>query len=363
MVSPDRMMEDEFYMKRCLRLARRGMGRVNPNPMVGAVLVKDGEILAQGYHKGPGAPHAEILAIRRASHKLRGSTLYLNLEPCVHFGRTPPCLPSIIEAEIARAVIGMVDPNPVVNGKGIEGLRKAGIEVRVGVLEREARLLNEVYIKYITTHLPFVILKLAMGLDGRITREAGQWITGMASKKVSHSLRAQTDAILVGVETVITDDPLLTTRLVKGKDPIRVILDSGARVPLKAKVVGPKAIIATTKRAPHNKIEELEKRGLKVLILKEKEGMVDLGDLLERLGRLGIASILVEGGGRVASSFLKEGLVDKVLFFISPKILGERGMGLSLPLVEFRDTSYRRVGEDILFTGYVHRIDRREGKN
>jgi diaminohydroxyphosphoribosylaminopyrimidine deaminase/5-amino-6-(5-phosphoribosylamino)uracil reductase len=360
------IIEDEFYMKRCLVLAKRGVGRVSPNPMVGAVLVKEGKILAEDYHRGPGTPHAEALVIKKASSHVKDSTLYVNLEPCVHFGRTPPCLPTIINAKIRRVVVGMIDPNPAVKGRGIEGLKGAGVEVSVGVLEEKAKTLNEVYIKYITTHLPFVILKLAISLDGRIKGEDRGWISGELSRKFSHRIRREVDAILVGVGTVIADDPLLTTRLVKGKDPLRIILDTTARTPLNAKVVKKDTILATTKKATEEKLKELKKRGVNILVVKEKDGRVDLLDLLKRIGRLGVSSLLVEGGGKVASSFLKEGLVDKVMFFISGKIIGRRGLlGIDscFPLIQLEGLTYKKVGEDILVVGYVHRTCGRKRNN
>ena len=328
--------------------------------MVGSVVVKKGEVIAEGYHQKAGEPHAEINALTRAGKKARGATLYLNLEPCSHHGRTSPCVGRIIEAGIKRVVIGMVDPNPLVKGKGIRKLRRAGIEVTTGILKEESRRLKETYIKYITTGLPFIILKMGMSLDGRITSPDGRWITGQESRKEVHRLRSQVDAILVGRGTVIKDDPQLTTRLVKGKDPARIILDEKAGLPLKSRVITEspaiKTIIVTTKLASKEKIEKLKAKGVVVLAVKEKNGQIDLKALLKKLGKLKISSLLVEGGARVTTSFLKEGLVDKVMFFVSPKIIGGEGLVAftnELPLIRFKEITHKKVGEDILITGYT----------
>lgn len=354
--------KDTGYMKRCLRLARRGLGRTSPNPVVGAVVVKDGEVIAEGYHHRAGEPHAEVNALTEAGERARGAALYVNLEPCVHYGRTFPCVDRIIEAGVRRVVIGMVDPNPLVNGKGIKCLRQAGIEVTSGILEEECYCLNEAYVKHITTGLPFVILKMALSLDGRITSQDAGWITGIMSRRAVHRLRGQVDAILVGLGTVKKDDPQLTTRFNLGRDPTRIILDTKARISLKAKVITEdpaKTIIAAAKPASPGKIERLRARGIDVLLVSEKKGLVDLKDLLKELGRLAITSILVEGGARVATSFLKEGLIDKVIFFISPRIIGGGGLTAirdRLPFsVNLKRTTYKRVGEDTLITGYIDR--------
>jgi len=350
---------DRLYMKRCFELAKKGSGMTSPNPMVGAVVVKGGEVIAEGYHKMPGQPHAEINVLNQAGRRANGATLYLNLEPCTHYGRTPPCVDRIIEAGIRRVVCASVDPNPLVNGKGVERLRQAGIEVIVGILEEEARRLNEVYLTYITKGLPFAILKLALSLDGRITLSDGGWITGQEARKTGHRLRSQVDAILVGRGTVIKDDPQLTTRLVRGKDPIRIIVDSKATLPSGSRVITKnkgRIILAATKLASSRRLERLKAQGVEVLIVKEKDGLVDLRALLKKLAKREITSLLVEGGAKIATSFLKERLINKVTFFISPKIIGQGGLTATtdrLPLIELSQVVYKKIGKEILVTGYM----------
>ena len=363
------MKDDEHWMKKALRLAEKGRGRTSPNPMVGAVLVKNGELVGEGYHVKAGTDHAEIIALRGAGEKARGATLYLNLEPCTHYGRTPPCAPAVIEAKVKRAVIGMEDPNPSVRGKGLESLKRAGLDVEVGILEKECRRLNEAFCKYITKKEPFVILKVAATLDGKIATREGdsKWISGETSRRFVHRMRNQVDGVVVGIGTVLKDDPQLTARIKKGRDPYRVILDSELRIPEEAKVIGNapwKTIIATTELSDKDKIERLEKKGVRVLIIDSKNGRVDLKTCLSKLGGIGMMSLLVEGGSQVNGSFLDEGLIDKILLFLSPKLIGDReALGIfggsrkatlqeAIPLNELR---VRRMGEDILIEGYVER--------
>ncbi len=234
------VQEDERWMKRALRLAEKGRGRTSPNPMVGAVLVKNGKSVGEGYHVKAGTDHAEIIALKRAGEEARGAILYLNLEPCTHYGRTPPCAPAVIEAKVKRAVIGMEDPNPSVRGRGLESLKRAGLDVEVGILEKECRRLNEAFCKYITKKEPFVILKVAATLDGKIATREGdsKWISGETSRRFVHRMRDQVDGVVVGIGTVLKDDPQLTARIKKGRDPYRVILDSQLRIPEEAKVIG-----------------------------------------------------------------------------------------------------------------------------
>ena len=360
-------MNHEHWMKRALRLAEKGKGRTSPNPMVGAVLVKNGKVVGEGYHIKAGADHAEIIALRQAGEKARGATLYLNLEPCIHYGRTPPCAPAVIEAKVKRVVIGMEDPNPLVRGRGLESLKRAGLDVEVGILEKECRRLNEAFCKYILKKEPFVILKVAATLDGKMATREGdsKWISGETSRQFVHRMRDQVDGVLVGIGTVLKDDPQLTTRIKKGRDPYRIILDSRLRIPEEAKVIGnspSKAIIATTELADRDKIERLEKRGVRILILDSKQGRVDLKNCLSKLGEMGMMSLLVEGGSQVNGSFLDEGLIDKILLFLSPKLIGDReALGIfggsgkanlkeTIPLNELR---VRRMGEDILIECYV----------
>lgn len=363
------LQNDEYWMKRALRLARKGRGRTSPNPMVGAVLVKDERVVGEGYHVRAGEPHAEIIAMRKAGDEAKGASLYINLEPCNHFGKTPPCTPALIEAGVKRAVIGMEDPNPLVKGRGLEGLRRAGLEVRVGVLEEECKALNEAFSKYIQTREPFVILKIASTLDGKIATGFGEskWITGEASRHLVQCLRDGVDGVLVGVGTILKDDPLLTVRLKGGRDPLRVILDSRLRIPEEAQVVVQKperTILATTELAPRERIEAFERKGVRVLILDSSQGKVNLKSLLLKLGELEMMSLMVEGGSEVNGSFLKEGLIDKVLLFLSPKFLGGKAIGIfggeGIKRLEealcLERLKIKRVGEDILLEGYPKRV-------
>ncbi|MGA2465803.1 MAG: bifunctional diaminohydroxyphosphoribosylaminopyrimidine deaminase/5-amino-6-(5-phosphoribosylamino)uracil reductase RibD [Thermodesulfobacteriota bacterium] len=361
------MKNDEHWMKRALRLAEKGRGRTSPNPMVGAVLVKNGKVVGEGYHIKAGADHAEIIALRQAGEKARGATLYLNLEPCIHYGRTPPCAPAVIEAKVKRVVIGMEDPNPLVRGRGLESLKRAGLDVEVGILEKECRRLNEAFCKYILKKEPFVILKVAATLDGKMATREGdsKWISGETSRQFVHRMRDQVDGVLVGIGTVLKDDPQLTTRIKKGRDPYRIILDSRLRIPEEAKVIGnspSKAIIATTELADRDKIERLEKRGVRILILDSKQGKVDLKSCLPKLGEIEIMSLMVEGGSQINGSFLDEGLIDKIFLFFSPKLIGDKealgifggsGKATLKEAISLNELRVRRIGEDILIEGYV----------
>lgn len=364
---------DERYMKLALRLAEKARGRTSPNPMVGAVIVNNGQIVGRGYHQKAGTPHAEIHAIAKAGSKAKGSTIYVNLEPCSHYGRTSPCTQAIIQAGISRVVMAMLDPNPKVNGKGKEILEKHGIEVKSGVLEKEARELNEVFIKYITTGLPFVILKSAMSLDGKIATVTGQskWISSEESRKMVHKIRNEVDAILIGIGTVIKDNPSLTTRLPdgSGRDCIRIVLDSNARIPLDSKILNiqsnTKTIIVVTKNAPPDKISEL-KRYAEILTVADINGRIDLQDLMVKLGRMEITSVLIEGGSEVNASALNQRVVDKIMIFIAPKIIGGRkaigpigGDGILeiSEAIKVDNLSLSKVGEDILITGSINKSD------
>ncbi len=345
-------MVDEKWMEECLRLALKGKGWTSPNPMVGAVIVKDGELIAKGYHKRFGEDHAERIALKRAGRRAEGATLYVNLEPCVHYGHTPPCVDFIIEKGIKRVVIATKDPNPIVNGRGIRRLRAKGIEVKTGVLKREAILLNEVYFKYIRRRIPFVTLKLGCSLDGKISSPYKRWITSKESRVYAHKLRSYSDAILVGIETIIKDNPRLTTRLWKGKNPVRVILDSHLRIDKDARVLKEKGktIIFSSKGG--------EIKGAEVIKIREKDGLL-WRDILKELGKREIASLLIEGGARIASSALNAGIVDKILLFYAPEFLGE-GLSFTQNLLKpIRLKSYRleKIGKDILLEGYVYRTD------
>lgn len=361
-------MQDEEFMREALQLARNAEGRTSPNPMVGAVIVRDGRIVAVGWHRKAGTPHAEVHALRMAGDLAKGATLYVTLEPCAHYGRTGPCAKAVVEAGIRRVVIAMQDPNPLVAGKGIRILREAGVEVTCGVLEEEARKLNEVFLKWITEKMPFVVLKTAMSLDGKIATRTGasQWITGEAARLRVHRYRDRYDAILVGIGTVLADDPSLTTRLPDGtgRNPVRIIVDSKARTPLVAKVVADKAartIIAVTEAAPEARVAALRAAGVEVLIAG-RGPQVDLRLLCRQLGQQDICSIFVEGGGSIGFSFLQAGLVDKLHAFIAPKLIGGRtaltpvegeGFAELKDAVELRDMEAEQLGADLLVTAYT----------
>ena len=360
-------MNDEQWMKRVLLLAEAGRGRTSPNPMVGAVLVKRGKVVGEGYHARIGEAHAEIVALRQAGEKAGGAVLYLNLEPCTHHGRTPPCAPQVVNAGVKRVVIGMEDPNPAVNGKGIETLRRSGLDVKVGVLGKECRRLNEAFCKYILKKEPFVMLKVAATLDGKIATRNGdsKWISGEASRRFVHKLRDQVDGVLVGIGTVLRDDPRLTARVKEGREPYRIVLDSRLKIPEEAKVFehSPlEVILATTGSAPQDKIERLEKKGVRVLIADSKKGRVDLKSCLSKLGEIGMMNLLVEGGSQVNGSFLDEGLIDKFLLFLSPKLIGDpqalgifggRGVSNLRETVGLKDIRAKKIGEDIFIEGYL----------
>jgi len=353
--------KDEQYMRRALQLARRGMGKVNPNPMVGAVIVRAGRIIAEGYHHKFGEDHAEIDAINKASGGIRGATMYVTLEPCCHWGKTPPCVDTIIEQGIKEVVIATLDPHPLVDGKGVQILRDHGIEVTVGVLEQEARAVNEVYFYHTQTGLPFVTVKYAQSLDGRIATSQGnaRWISSEASRKYAHRLRAQHEAIMVGIGTVLADDPQLTVRLVKGRNPLRIVLDSRLRIPAHAQLLQDegKTLIVTTEEHGKDKAAAIGKEGKEVLVVQRgTDGWVELRSLMKMLAERGISSILVEGGAEVITSFLKEGLVNRMVVITAPLILGKGiegigDLGISDLHEAIRPSSYKvsRAGEDVIF--------------
>ncbi len=362
----------ERFMKLVLRLAAKRRGRTSPNPMVGAVIVKNGVIAGKGYHKKAGEPHAEINALTAAGAKSKGADLYINLEPCSHVGRTPPCADALIKAGIRQVFVAMEDPNPQVAGSGIKRLKAAGIKVETGLLEEEARRLNEAFVKWITTGTPFVTLKAAASLDGRIATRSGdsKWITGEAARRHVHRMRDRTDAILVGIGTVEKDNPSLTARLPrgKGKDPLRVVLDSELRIPLTAKAINSDSsaplLVATTEKADKRKAKELEKRGVEVLSFKSIKGRVPLRPLMMELGSREVTSLLVEGGSEVHASALNEGIADKLALFYAPKIIGGReavgivggaGANALSEAIEIEEMTTRSVGEDILVEGYLKR--------
>ena len=365
-------MNAEAYMQRALDLARRAEGRTRPNPPVGAVVVRNGVIAGEGFHPRAGEPHAEIFALRAAGEAARGSDLYVTLEPCSHQGRTGPCAEAVVAAGIARVFVGIQDPNPLVSGHGIARLQQAGIRVEVGILAAECRRLIAPFAKHITTGLPLVILKSALTLDGRSATASGdsRWITGEESRALVHRLRDRVDAIMVGIGTVLHDDPQLTCRLPGGggRDPLRVIVDSGLQIPASAAVLSPASaagtLIATTAAADAKKRRELEACGATVQVCAERDGRVDLFDLLRRLGAIGIQSLLVEGGAVLNQALLGAGLVDRVMVFLAPKLLGGNdgkgmfsgsGVDTLAAAVHLQDVQVSRCGEDTLIEGEVRR--------
>lgn len=360
-------MSDNLFMQKALQLASRGYGKTSPNPMVGAIIVKGGKIIAQGYHKKAGTPHAEIVALRKAGPRAKGATLYVTLEPCCHTGKkTPPCTNSIIESGIKRVVAAMKDPNPKVSGKGLKALRKAGIEITSGVLKSEAARLNEAFTKYITRQEPFVILKIAQSLDGKIATSKGEskWITGEAARKRVHQLRHETDAILVGIGTVLKDNPSLDCRIKGGTNPYRIVVDSSLRVSPGSKILkfhDHKTIIATTDRASTRKISRLTKLGARVLITKSSRGRVDLNHLMKELGKMEIVNLMIEGGSSLSAAALSSNIVDKVMFFVAPKVIGGtdsfssvggRSPSLLKSAFQLKNLTASKYGNDILLEGY-----------
>lgn len=355
-------------MKKVLSLALKARGRTSPNPMVGSVIVKDGKVVAEGYHKMAGTPHAEVIALEKAGKDAKGSSLYVNLEPCCHKEKkTPPCTRAIIEAGVRRVVIAMTDPNPLVSGRGINELRASGIMVDTGIMEYEAIRLNEAYIKFITQRRPFVILKIAQSLDGKIATSRGEskWITGEKARKLVHRIRNEVDAVMVGISTIKKDNPSLDCRLRGGRNPFRIILDSRLSIPLDSRVLShrdKKTIIVTTKKADKEKIRAVEDTENRVMVAKEKDGRVDIINLMDELGRLDIVSLMIEGGSSISASAISEGIVDKVMFFISPMIIGGidsipsvggKSLLLLKDAVKVTTLGARRIGDDILLEGYL----------
>lgn len=360
-------MLDEDYMRQALRLAHRGLGRTSPNPMVGAIIVKGNQIIGKGYHHHYGGKHAEINAIENAREDTGEATLYVTLEPCCYHGKTPPCVEAIIQNNIGKVVIGTLDPNPRVSGQSVEILRQQGIDTRVGVIEEECRSLNEAHFKYMATGIPLVTVKFAQTLDGRIATVTGnsQWISSAESQRLAHRLRTLNDAVMVGVGTILADNPQLTVRLVKGRNPTRIILDSGLRIPLNAKVLtnqeSATTIMAATSGADDERLSALRRMGIEVLVIREDEqGEVDLRHLLGILGQRGISSILVEGGAETITSLLRLNLVDRLVVIVAPKLMGKgiEAVG-ELNITDVSQTlklSYSRtyrVGEDLVIEARV----------
>ncbi|MGQ9571682.1 MAG: bifunctional diaminohydroxyphosphoribosylaminopyrimidine deaminase/5-amino-6-(5-phosphoribosylamino)uracil reductase RibD [Dehalococcoidia bacterium] len=359
------------YMQRALALARQALGRVSPNPAVGAVLVREGQIVGEGFTRPPGGPHAEIVALEQAGQAARGSTLYISLEPCCHQGRTPPCTQAIIAAGVAEVHIPILDPDRNVNGRGRDALAAAGIAVHMGQCAEEARRLNEAYIKHRTTGLPFVIAKFAASLDGRIAAASGdsRWISGPQSRQWAHEQRTMVDAIMVGVNTILVDDPQLTARpggQESERQPLRVVADSAGRTPATARVLqGPgRVLIATSDRSDPSWRRAMQAAGTEVVVLARDGESLDLEVLLKTLAERGVLSLLVEGGGVLLGSFFDQGLVDKVQAIIAPLIIGAadapaavagRGAHRLAEAWCLQEMTVERLGDDILITGYPTR--------
>jgi len=364
--------QDEKYMQMALKLAQRGIGSVEPNPAVGALLVKANQVVGKGWHKKFGGPHAEINALQdcqKLGVNPQGAAMYVSLEPCCHQAKTGPCTEAIIAAGVAKVVVAAIDPSEHANGKGIERLRNAGIEVETGVCEAQARLLNAPFFKFAGTGKTWVILKWAQSIDAKVafadTTQKRQWISGQQSRKDVHKLRRRVQAILVGINTVLADDPLLTARPSRGKKAARIVLDGNLRIPLDCK------LLATTKEAPvliftsqqtlranPQIVEKLTQKGAEVLAYPEEEGRSNLHFLTCELAKRDMAQLLVEGGPRVLTSFLKEGLADEVVVYITPKILGGSGsVGINPPMAELTEAvglhhvEIERFGDDVRLTG------------
>jgi diaminohydroxyphosphoribosylaminopyrimidine deaminase/5-amino-6-(5-phosphoribosylamino)uracil reductase len=361
---PDESLDGKFLL-RCLELAARGAGLVSPNPMVGCVIVKNGRIIGEGYHARFGGPHAEIEALRRAGRKAHGGTLYVNLEPCSHHGKTPPCADAIVNAGIRRVVTSAVDPNPLVAGRGIRFLRSSGVEVTVGTLRRESEKLNEIFFTFMKTRLPFVGLKVAQTLDGNVADSKGdsKWITSKVARAEAHRIRSRYDAILAGANTIRTDNPQLTVRFTRGRNPLRVILDPQLRIPTRARVFSTKeaeTLVFTSADSMSKRkatLAELTRKGVRVLGM-DRRNAFDVRLVLQILAALGVSSVLVEGGPVTSSQFLERGLVNKLHWFVAPRITGGglRSISLTSPLALSRSINLKNVtlhplGPDYLIEG------------
>jgi len=356
---------DIKYMKRALTLARKGVGKTSPNPVVGCVIVKNGAIIGEGWHKRAGGHHAEVHALQMAGEAARDADVYVTLEPCSHTGKTPPCCDALIKAGVKRVVAAMSDPNPWVNGNGFKALEQAGVQTVCGVLERECRAVNRSFIKHVTTGMPFVTFKCAMTLDGKIATVTGEsrWISGEQSRLQVHKMRAANDAIMVGVDTIIADNPQLNVRHVKGNDPLRVIVDTHLRTPESVGVLeggaAQRTIIATTE-SDLEVHQRYTRHGAKIIVCEELDGRVSMPDLLKNLGKLGIQSILLEGGSRLAGEMVKRALIDEFAIFIAPKLLGSDGFApFSILGITSMENAVKldfgqvtRIGHDILIHAY-----------
>lgn len=356
------MISHKKYMDLAIKLAEKGKGLTSPNPMVGCIIVKRGRIVGKGWHKKAGTEHAEVLAIQDAGKKSINSTMYVSLEPCSHWGRTPPCTERIVEAGVREVIIGMKDPNPLVDG--FRELKFRGLKTKIGILEKEARKLNEAYIKYMRTKRPFAIIKVAMSADGRIATKTGdsKYITSKEARAYVHQLRTEVDAVMVGLNTVLRDNPELTPRLAKGKDPMKIVVDTQLKIPKNCNLMkNPvKLMIATTNKAPKNEIKKLQQKGVSIIIAKSKKGMVDLQDLMKQLGKHEITSVMIEGGSELNSSAIKDRMVDKILIFTAPKLIGNGhgaignlGVNKIDRAINLKNPVAKKIGNDILIEGYL----------
>lgn len=337
---------DKRYMRRALSLARKGVGRTAPNPAVGCVIVREGRVVGEGWHRKAGTPHAEVHALAQAGKLAKGADLYVTLEPCSHEGKTPPCTDAIIAAGISRVFVGMIDPYEMVSGSGLERLGQAGIYIEVGLLEDECRELNKGFVKYVTTGMPYVIYKSAMTLDGNIATVTGNsyWVSSTESRRYVHHLRNICDAVMVGVDTILADNPLLSVRHVRGRSPLRIIVDTHMRTPESVNVLGgqlaKKTIIATCETNPRVHLR-YEKQGATVIVCEEFDGRVSMADLLHKLGLFGVQTILLEGGSRLAGNMLSNSLIDECIFFFAPKIIGNGFAPFALSGIASMDEALR----------------------
>ncbi len=361
--------QDVYFMRHAMALAARGTGWVNPNPLVGAVIVRDGRIIAEGWHERYGGLHAERNAFKNCREDAAGATMYVTLEPCCHYGKTPPCTEAVIEHGIARVVVGLTDPNPLVAGKGIGLLREAGIEVEVGVCDEELRFQNRVFLKYIQKRMPWVVMKSAMTLDGKIAAYTGdsQWVTGEPARMKVQEMRCVYMGIMVGSGTVAADNPMLNCRLEGDvRQPVRIVVDSSARIAVDSRLVATagsyRTIVAHIASADSEKLKRLSACGVETLLCGESEGHVDCMDMLLRLGKMGIDSILLEGGGQLNETFLRNGLIDEVYAFVAPKLVGGKeaktpvegkGFERMSEAVELKRVEVETIGKDILIHGLI----------
>lgn len=347
-----------MQMRRALRLAAKGAGRTSPNPMVGAVLVRDGAVVGEGWHRAAGEAHAEVEALRAAGDRARGATLVVTLEPCAHRGRTAPCTEALIAAGVRRVVAAMRDPYPKVDGRGFRALRAAGIAAEHGLREAEARRLNEGYLLRLGSGRPFVVVKLAVTLDGRVAVPGRRYLTGPAAQREVHRLRDRTDAVLVGVGTILADDPQLNVRLVRGRDPLRVIVDAEARTPPTARAIRSRdpqrTVLLVARDADARRISRLRATGVLVTTIPRAEGGLDLGRALRWLGEQGVNTVLSEAGPRLAAALVRAGLADRVLFLIAPLLGGDGPRLEGLPAAQaLANSTTRRIGEDVAIEGYL----------